>query len=290
MDTKIITENNIKEYEGVIPADVAENIPRNTFCGICVHNEDENVAAAMVFELKNSRDVNKDTTSRISWFTAEDSDSGEMLFLQYGTMMKYEEPKKSLVELKKEGSGFSSGILRNTGFSLSEKESEEVFVTVKDFSELSILRKTKVPPYVIPIGTLSERDFRRGLLNCIFHTTRELTEDLGALPMKWFDADLSCCIETDGRINGYLLIHELPSGSLQVELLSAYGPDAKADLIHMIRFSILRAVRLYPLDTKVIIPRHDDNSRKLTSYFFPEAKGELCVYGERDERKPEAAP
>ncbi|MCR5788967.1 MAG: hypothetical protein K6G83_03685 [Lachnospiraceae bacterium] len=188
-----------------------------------------------------------------------------------------------LTELPGEVSGELPDILRDAGFSVTEKEGEDLTVTVRDLSGLGVVSKKRVPSAMRALGTLNEPLFRRGLMNCIFHTKREVVEDLGSLPFSWFDPDISCYLETDNRINGFLLIHRLPSGSLRVEFLSAYGPDARTDLMFMIRFSILQAMKLCSEDIKVILRRHDEVARNLTGYLFPGKKGEPCLYGERAE-------
>ncbi|MCR5402403.1 MAG: hypothetical protein K6E91_01100 [Butyrivibrio sp.] len=283
METTIITENNIGFYENEIPADVAENIGRKTYGGIAVHDEDYSVAAAMVWELKHGKNLKKPTISQLSWISARDHDTGKELFSHYGTMMTMEEAKKSCVELFGQDSEELTGILKEAKFSFSEKEGESIVVKLEDFSGLDIVKKTKIPSNIRPLGTLDMQTFRRGLVNCIFHTERELLEDIGTLPFEWYDTELSCYVKTDNRINGYLLVHKLSSGSLRVELLIAYGADARVDLLYMVRYAILKALSLYPKETKVILVRRDESVRKLTGYFFPRVAGESCLYGERDE-------
>ena len=90
--------------------------------------------------------------------------------------------------------------------------------------------------------------------------------------------DLSCSVQTDDKITGMLLIHRCSSGRLRVEFMSATGPDAKKDLLHMVRFSIIQANANYSGDTEVIIPRHDEASRKFRLMTGPhkgDAEGQL---------------
>lgn len=91
-------------------------------------------------------------------------------------------------------------------------------------------------------------------------------------------------MEADDRINGFLLVHKLPSGKLRVECMCAFGPDLKKDLVYLMRFAILHAARIYTEDTEVIIPRKDDSTRQLAGYFFPNVAGEQCICGERNEK------
>ncbi len=68
-----------------------------------------------------------------------------------------------------------------------------------------------------------------------------------------------------------------------MELLSAFGQDAKMDLMYMKRKAILKALENYDEDTKVIIGRRDVDSKALAGYFFPGVSGEPSIFGERKE-------
>ena len=135
------------------------------------------------------------------------------------------------------------------------------------------------------MNTLEERAFRRGILNCVVHSQRQLLDDLTTLPSSWFEPEVSCYVETDERMNGFLLVHRLPSGCLRVESMCAFGPDLKKDLMYMIRFAIRQAVRLYTEETRVILPGRDESTRKLIKYFF-RVLTVRNVSMERETRKP----
>ena len=225
----------------------------------------------------------KPTLSRLSWLQARDNESGSNIFSEYGAIVKEVETRKSLVLMPEEDAAGVTDVLRDVGFDLKKAEGENLIDTVGMLSKLGIIKNGKVPDYLSPLESLMARSFRRGLMNCIFHTKREKLEDLSCLPMEWFEPELSCSVQMDDKITGMLLVHKCSSGRLRVEFMSATGPDAPKDLLHMVRFSILRAVSNYPEDTEVIIPRRDESSRKLAGYFFPDRKGVSCVFGERTE-------
>ena len=283
METLVITEDNLEEFEDILPEDVAENIGRVAYRGIAVADDDGSPGAAVVWEYQNLEDDTKDTVSKISWVSETDPDTGKALFDEYGFEVSEDGAVKSTAEFTVSDMEGLKGILTEAGFSFTEKEGGNLIVTVENLSELAIVKKKKVPGYIKPFGTLMLRPYRRGLMNCIFHTKRELLVDLSSLPMDWFDPDLSCYVETDDKITGFLLIHKLPSGRLRVEFVSAFGPDAKTDIIYMMRYAILQSFIEYPGETEVILPRRDVAAKKLTEYFFPGEKGEPSVLCERKE-------
>ena len=278
-----ITEDNIDDFRDIIPGDIAENIGRQPYHCIALEDGKDVLPAAMVWEYKHLNDETKPTLSRLSWLHADDPDAGNGVFTEYGDTIREVEAEKSMFLLPEAEVSGVEDVYKSAGFDLKAQEGEELTVTVGMLSGLDMIKKGKTPEYLSPLGTLMTRSFRRGLMNCIFHTQRERVEDLSCLPMDWFEPELSCSVQTDDKITGMLLVHKCSSGRLRVEFMSASGPDAKKDLFHMVRFAILQAVANYPSETEVIIPRRDEASRKLAAYFFPNKKGQASVFGERKE-------
>ena len=66
-------------------------------------------------------------------------------------------------------------------------------------------------------------------------------------------------------------------------LLYASGIDANKNMLEMLRFSLHAAIERYSADTRVLICRHDDKTRALSAYLFPQEKGKMIVGGERAE-------
>ena len=278
-----VTEDNLEDFGDIIPVDIAENIGRQPYHCIALEEDANDFSAAMVWEFKHLNDVTKPTISRLSWLFAGNPDAGKEVFNEYGNVMREVEAKKSVAMIPEEEASGVTGVLTDAGFDLKKQEDENLIVTVGMLSKLDVIKKGKTPDYLTPLGSLMTRSFRRGLMNCVFHTKREKLEDLSCLSMDWFEPDISCSVQTDDKITGMLLVHKCSSGRLRIEFMSASGPDAKKDLLHMIRFSMLQAVSNYPEDTEVIIPRRDETARKLAAYFFPNSKGETCLFGERTE-------
>lgn len=283
MFTVSITQDNKDDFRELIPEDVAENLFRQQYRGIALGTDASDTSAALIWEYKHLNDVTKPTVSRLSWLYARDLPSGNKVFTEYGTHLGEIPAQKSVFSLPDEEVSPVRDTLKKAGFSMEEQEGEELAVTVGMLKNLDIVKKTKSPSHIRPLGTLEPRLFRRGLMNCLFHTKRDKIDDLAALPTDWFEPEVSCYAETDSRVTGLLLVHRCSSGRLRVEFMSATGPDGSTDLLYMVRCSILKAASNYPDDTAVVLPRHDESSRKLAGYFFPEGRGEMCIYGERAE-------
>ena len=278
-----VTEENLEDFRDIIPEDIAENLSRQPYHCIALEDDNDDRSAALVWEFKHLNDVTRPTISRLSWVYAGNPDAGNDAFSEYGSIMGEVEARKSVVLMPEEDGAGVTDILAGAGFDLKKLEGEDLIVTVGMLSELDILKKGKIPDYLGSVETLTSRPFRRGLMNCIFHTKRDKLEDLSCLPLEWFEPEVSCYVQTDEKITGMLLVHRCISGRLRVEFMSAIGPDGRKDLLHMMKYSILQAVSAYPADTEVIIPRRDAASRKLAGYFFPDRKGETCLFGERTE-------
>ncbi len=285
METIWITEDNIEECEDMIPEEVAENIGRQFYNALVVRDdEDGALSAAMVWELQNTENQELENESRLSFIRVKDEDAGALLFSEYKESITESEVTKSTLVLTPEDGKKQSKLLKKQQFELRTEESRDLVVSLEELSELEIVRKRKIPSYIKPVGDLLPRSFRRGIMNCIFYVKRKLLEDLAYLPLSWYDADVSCYVETDEQPEGFLLVHKTATNDLRVEMLAGFGPDIKTALYHLIRHAIISASELYPPETKVILPRRDAVANQLASYFFPKGKGAQVLYGERGEQ------
>jgi hypothetical protein len=281
MRTEIITKNNIRDFSDFFDPEEAENIGRDFYRSVAVL-EDGACRAAVIWELKHSEDDEADTLSRLAWLSAPDEEAGAQLLDEYGEQIAEEEVHLSSFE-------FPAGIeeksfLEAQGFDTRPAEATSIVITVGSLAHLPMLKlKKPVPSYINPISELTMREFNRGIINCIFHSNRELTEDLTTLPVEWFDPDLSCYVESDDVVEGFLLVHKTVTGRLKVELLIDVGPDAQTELLHMVRFSMRKALEMYDSDTPIVISRSFGAARKLTKFLFPEVAGEDVIIGRREE-------
>ncbi|MCR5654452.1 MAG: hypothetical protein K6G07_02285 [Lachnospiraceae bacterium] len=282
MEITEITEDNVEQFMEYIDPDACENIGRRFYRAVAV-TDDDTTEAAMIWELKHAEDEEVDTEGRLDWISVTDASAKKLLFEEYASRATEEEVTKSYFKFTTDAAGSLRETFEGEGFETEDCEGDDIVVTIERLLELPMVKKTKTPPYIVELGTLKSRSFRSGVIDCMYHIHRELPEDLAALSLDWYEPDVSCYEESDGNIDGFLLVHRMTSGKLRVELLADWGPDEKKNLMYMVRFSILRAAELYPHDTEVVIHRHDSATFKLSAYLFPEAKGEESFSGQRQE-------
>ena len=281
MEIRKITDENIDEYEDFIDEDIAQSIGREFYRSIAIHDDgEEEPVAAVVWELKDFEE-DRDTEAEIEWLYIKDPKAGDMLMEEYENEIMDDEVKRSFFEFESMDKN-SSAVIKKSGFTAEKAESRDIVVTVEDLNNLSLVKK-KTPPYITSINDLMVRQFRKGITNCLFHSRKGILEDLAFLPMSWYDSDVSCCVQTDEKVNGFLLVHRKASGALVVDLLFALEPDAKINLLNMIRYSINAAYDKFPPETEVILRKHNGMTEALIHKLFPNKKGAEVIKGEKKE-------
>ncbi len=279
---KITSENSI-QYDGCLDPEAADNIGRAYFRTVGLKDDGGTVQAAAIWELKDLDDDDRETRSYLRWVFFSDNSQKE-LFKEYGRLSSGEKVHTTGFELPFDRFENREDAFNAQGFATKKQEGRDICITVADLKKLFIFKKKNVPDYVRPISELDERTFKRGILNCIFHGNRSMTDDLNELPSDWYERSISCCSESDGRVEGFFLARKTGAGRLKVELLINVGDEPDKDLLNMIRFSGLKTIENYPDDTQIIIPRNDTVARKLTDYLFPGLKGEDALCGKRREK------
>ncbi len=281
MDIRLINEDNVEEYSELLDPDTARNISREYYSGLALHNAgDVPAKSAIVWELKNTED-DIETEAELEYIRLEDKKAGELLLKSFKEEVLNGDVKRSYFELE----SFDDSVEKATeaeGYAPEKKESRNIVVSLEELANLSIIKKPGVS-YVTAINELMVRQYRKGITNCLFHGRKGLLEDLAFLPMSWFDQDVSSCVQTDGRATGFLLVHKTESDRLVVDLLFAMEPDAKLNLLQMIRYSVNAAMEKYPADTEIILKRHNDMSEALINKLFPNKKGVEVLAGKREE-------
>ena len=280
-------ESNIHKYQELTGIDRAEDISRYFFRGIaCFDDPDEDsedsLKAAMIWELK-PEDDDTDITSEISWIYDTDSESLEAALDEYSQRALEEDVVKTCFEL----AGLKDNeedVLSFSGFNMSPAESRDLKVSLKDFQMLTALRK-KAPKYIQSIGSIDHEMFDQGLIKIMFNQNAGGLEDMYYLPKEWFDEKVSCCVMTDGLINGFLLVHRYPSGLLMPVFFYSAGADSRYNLLEMMRFAVHSASEEYPEDTPVLIRRRNESVRALTEKLFPGKQGKEVMKGERAEKE-----
>ncbi len=286
MKIREINRDNIGDFHSLIPPDVEENIGRLWFRGYAVDDgEGENVRAGFVWEYKNADEDELDTTVEIVWVKVDDKEALDALFKTYQEQLVLESAVLSEVELpmKFHGTMTEDAFFEN-GFTMNNGESCDLIVTLKDIADLK-LGKKKSPFYIKPLKDLDYRQFRNGVIECLFHGRKGLLQDFAWLSLDWFESDVSSSVVMDDKVEGYFLVHKMQSGMLAVVFMFSSGIDARRNVLEMVRFSIREAVKKYPLETKVIIRRHNKATHALTDKLFPGKKGEEVIVGSREEQK-----
>ena len=281
MKIRKITQKNLATYKEMIAPDIMEHVGRKYYRALAFHNGPDNApVATLIWELKNAENDSA-TKSEIKWLYAKDAEAGKALFSKYEKMAAEDDVTTSFFELPADCKDVRITILKEAGFRLEEKENRDIVVTVKDLAALPIAEQQSIPSQIVNVGSLTLHQLRKGLVDCVFHGKTGLFEDLTSLPFSWFEPELSCCVQMDGKVNGFLLVHKMSSGRLSVELLAASKPATQQDMIHMLRFSILRALKNYPEDTQIVIRRCNEVTKNFTDKLFPMKKGIPSIDGEK---------
>lgn len=280
MDVVDITEENIEDLMDLVDVDVADNIGRRYFHGkVLVNGEGESVGV-LIWEYKNL-DEYSDNEAELSCVSLVGDTNGKELFDAYKTEVDSENVVKSFFELEDPDENVYESIV-DQDFKTRKQESRDVYVPLEKLAahKVSIGR---VPNYVVALKDISSRDFKQGIIGCLYRGRKGILEDIAVLPKEWYEKELSCVVRTDDDLTGFLLIRRLPSGSLMPVLFYAVGPNYKMDLVNMLRYSIQKATESYESDTKILIRRHTEAVKALVGKLFPELQGEEILAGIRKE-------
>ena len=276
-----IDEDNIEEYADIVDQDIAENMERTYFRGLVCHDPgDDSVKAAMIWELQ-SVEKDTDTESRIDWIYADGTDNLEPLLEAYREKNAEEEVKRSFFEIPSLDEQIGSA-LGGCGFDVESVESRVVRLTVDELAA-NPLAKKKAPDFVQSISGLDIKSYHQGVMKLLFQPDACPLEDMCYIPKTWFDQDVSCYVTTDGKVNGFLLIHEFPSGILMPLFFRASGPDASHHIAYMMIYSMQKAAEKYPGDRVVLVKRRAANIEAIVNKLFPGKKGQPATAGQRKE-------
>ena len=280
MEVVAITEENLDEFTDVIDVDIAENIGRKYYRGIGIRDEMDDIVASMIWEYKNAND-DADTRTELMWVSMNTEEHADELFKYYREDAKFENVKTSFFDMAIPEELVSEALTKH-GFTVKEHESRDIYTTVGEVAKFSLAQK-KPPSYIVGLFDLTVKQYRQGVISCLYKGKKGMMEDLSGVPMGWYDQDISCAVRTDDEITGFLLVHKTPSGILMPVLFYASGPNSKMDLLNMIRFSIRSAAAECRPDTKILIRRHSQAVKALSDKLLPDKKGEPALFGKRKE-------
>ncbi len=270
-----ISENNIDMFTGYIHEDMAENIGRVFYRGLAAV-ENGMVCAAMIWEYLNL-ESGEDNEGAIRFFRAEDSRPALLMLEEYSDRVRKENVKLSTVVISLKDHKTEKDLLGQAGFSMKLTESDQIIVSLSELLELPLMKSGDIPGGIISLCYATARQFRNGISKCLANGKKGLCEDLKYLQASFFEERVSCCYEKDGEINGFLLVHALPSGMISVQLMICMDDDVKSILGGMIRKSLLSLDEEYTRDTKVVLNRHNQATLLLMEKLMPREFG-IPVY------------
>ena len=269
---------NYRDYEPFLKSDEAENIDRDCYKGFLAYDEDDKALGALMYLIKNAAE--NGVEDEITYFSTENVEAVYDLLSGHDRDIDDEGVKKTYYESASASEDIKKA-LKDAAFTVRNKESRDLCITVDDLTEAKIPKK-KSPDYVLPLGKISDDDFWNGVINCVYHDRKGLIEDFEVIPKSFFEQDLSCCVITDRIVEGFLLVHRTASGILMPLLFYCGGRDRKKNLFFMMRYTLSAAEKKYPGETRIVLRRHNQAIKALTDYIFPGVKGNMVMVAERD--------
>ncbi len=270
------------DYKDLLGEDIAENIERDYYNGILSCGDSEELPnGGIVWQICDA-ESDEETSSEIDYFNAPDEETAKNLLKKYTGKIADDEVRVSYFELQELTSELKE-VLAENGFSVSERESRNLRVTVRDALDCKIPNTKKDPHKLVPLRDAQPIQFRQGITNCLFSGMNGLYDDLALLPKEWYEQDLSCCAILNNKVTGLFLVHKYPSGLLAPVLLFGSGADAKMAILHMLGFFVGAASKKYPPHTGIVIRCKTERTDKLVKYLFPKKRGEMVIAGERSE-------
>ena len=278
-----IMKLNKDEYTKLVGDDIAENIRRQYYQGI-VYKESpkKKPSAAIVWETLNSESRRRDTISRMVYFSAPNREVADALLEEYGNIAHEDNVKKTVFEMDTLSDDVRES-LSDAGFKIQEKESCDLLFTVGDAISNKRVDFTRHTKNIIPVSQISEVQFKQWTKYCLYYDECGINDDLENLPKSWYDEDISCCAVLDDKILGMLLVHVFPNGEITPVLLFSTGKNATAVVLNMIRFFVVEAEKKYPKNTKIVVTRRREITRRLMDSLFPKKQGDIVMAGERKE-------
>ncbi len=281
----VVTElnlDNVSKFTDYLTADVAENIGRTFYHGLVVTDDDTPVAG-MVWEVKNTM-KGGDVESFISWMEIKNDESAELLFNKYEEMIRPANVVKSSFSLSAKTGKEEKYILKERGFSVKLMEGDEITVRLSEIVNIDFVKKIKNTGNVYPLRNITQRSLNGVMKNMISLGHYGVCEDLPYLPRSYFENDVSCYSEVNGTVNGLLLCHKYPSGTIEISMIAAIGKDYVKTLPYLIAFAAKSAEEIYPPETVVMIDRHNYATLALGEKLFPRGFGIPVYIGERAEK------
>lgn len=144
-------------------------------------------------------------------------------------------------------------------------EGEDVSRTLADIGKLAVLTDGNISDNVVNLGQISIRDMYTILSKCaqaghngVFSVSPQLVD------YTLFDPEMSSVYLQNNSIRALFVVSAPRNdGGVYPLVLFAEKAEDMRILVELMRFSVRKALELYPSDTLVTIHCHDDASRKL---------------------------
>lgn len=146
---------------------------------------------------------------------------------------------------------------------------EPLRISLKEISETEFFRNPKMPQDVGSINELSETEFRKGLMNCVFSGRKSIPQDIVKKSIDFYDDYVSSFAVEEGKVLGLFLVRKNEMGELELIMLQSVGKDYSKRLVAMVLDAFRTAINLYSDDTVVVIPQNTPEARALTKKLFP---------------------
>ena len=275
-DTVRITADNLDRFKDYLDVLSVSDISRYYYRGL-VALDDDNPSAIMVYELKNL-DSDDDTEGRITYFSIKEEGAGRRLLSEYRCEAEKSSVKRTYFEFQ-ELSDLEKEVLTSFGFSIQEREGQNLVFTLKELSAIPILTK-KSKDYVKSIKDVSKKELKNGINSFLSRNIKGSLEDLGILPFDWFEQDISSCVVSDGGVTGFFLTHVRGDNNLSIDFLRVAETGDKLDILLMLRSGLAAALEKYPVETKVFVRRHNKEIWALLEKLLPDKSGKMVFAGE----------
>ena len=143
-------------------------------------------------------------------------------------------------------------------------ENERLVITDKEKALMS-----KENTRITGLADISLHMFSDAIKTCLKqHPYGSFEGSLKKLPVEWFEKDISSCAIKDAVVTGLLLVHKDEEGTIWGEYLFDTSKNRRNNSILMIKRSAAALLKRYPKETRVVIRRYNEETRKLVEVLF----------------------
>ncbi len=146
MEIVDITPNDQEMIKDYISPDVLEYLSRENCFGLMVSQDSDSMCGALVYEWRD-RESEHGIRAELLDFFAETKEAGTLLMERYFEHTKKDGVSKTWFEFEKL-SETERSVLEKAGFLLTEEESRDIVIQVKDLKKLSKLIAKKPPKHI----------------------------------------------------------------------------------------------------------------------------------------------